>query len=174
MGIEFRSRLEAFWAKKFQDQELDWQYEPLSILLHSGDIYTPDFKIRSCGVEIKPTIYHVEQQLINKSIFTIKENYFSSFKVLIGNPFDNPFVDGEHHSCAELFFSDGFILIEVRNKYSGFRCDFFKGDKTSKFEFVDFKRKMITKYISYMYDDSYELLRDIFKEDLLKNFNTFL
>lgn len=42
-GITFRSTLEADWAATFDSLGIYWQYEPLALLLPSGQMYLPDF-----------------------------------------------------------------------------------------------------------------------------------
>lgn len=42
-GVTFRSRLEASYAKHFDDRQLPWMYEPEGFELSDGTRYLPDF-----------------------------------------------------------------------------------------------------------------------------------
>ncbi|MFI6496851.1 hypothetical protein [Nonomuraea typhae] len=46
-GIKFRSSLEADWAATFDELDIYWQYEPMGLLLPSGQRYLPDFFLPS-------------------------------------------------------------------------------------------------------------------------------
>jgi hypothetical protein len=58
-GYRFRSRLEARWAVFFDALDLEWEYEPEGFHLPSGEMYLPDFRLRTPGgqtiwYEVKP------------------------------------------------------------------------------------------------------------------------
>lgn len=55
-GYRFRSRLEARWAVFFDELGIEWEYEPEGFVLPDGELYLPDFWLRTCGAwfEIKP------------------------------------------------------------------------------------------------------------------------
>lgn len=44
-GTVFRSRLEGRWAYVFDSLGLEWEYEPRTLHLRSGERYTPDFRV---------------------------------------------------------------------------------------------------------------------------------
>lgn len=65
-GIWFRSRLEAKWARRFDNEGIGWQYEPQEVQIDHGRFYTPDFYLEvrhrvidlekiKVWVEVKPT-----------------------------------------------------------------------------------------------------------------------
>ena len=60
-GVVFKSRLEAKWAKFFDSNGIEWEYE--SVRFKSGAVrYTPDFALfgRRIYVEIKPSMSYAE------------------------------------------------------------------------------------------------------------------
>lgn len=60
--VVFRSRLEARWARYFDQMNLSWLYEPFSEDIGSGVTYTPDFVVEGIGaIEIKPTIEALDE-----------------------------------------------------------------------------------------------------------------
>lgn len=58
-GIEFKSALEARWAKQFDDADLVWEYEPNKRISKNGSAYTFDFVVRlglrRLFIEVKPS-----------------------------------------------------------------------------------------------------------------------
>lgn len=54
-GMQFRSKLEARWACHLDHMGVDWQYEPATYKLPSGEFYLPDFWIPYWGfwLEVK-------------------------------------------------------------------------------------------------------------------------
>ncbi len=56
-GVEFRSTLEADWAATLDALDLDWEYEPTTFTLPSGQRYLPDFHLPQIGtwIEVKGT-----------------------------------------------------------------------------------------------------------------------
>lgn len=64
-GVLFRSRLEADWARCFDDLLVPWTYEPQAFRIDTYRTYTPDFVLSSRGeivvVEIKPTLEEMQQ-----------------------------------------------------------------------------------------------------------------
>lgn len=54
-GVWFRSRLEARWARIFDQHKITWWYEPEGFVLPSGECYLPDFLLPAIRtvVEVK-------------------------------------------------------------------------------------------------------------------------
>lgn len=56
-GTEFRSSLEANWAATLDSLSIEWEYEPKTFTLPSGEGYLPDFYLPKVGtwIEVKGT-----------------------------------------------------------------------------------------------------------------------
>lgn len=56
-GVQFRSSLEANWAATLDSLNIEWEYEPKTFTLPSGEGYLPDFYLPKLGtwIEVKGT-----------------------------------------------------------------------------------------------------------------------
>lgn len=63
-GVQFRSTLEAEWARHLDHCGVRWQYEPEGLTLSTGERYRPDFWLPEleCWLEVKgPRVPRVEK-----------------------------------------------------------------------------------------------------------------
>lgn len=63
---KMRSTWEVAWAKHWDSQGLNWDYEPYRILLSTGRVYLPDFLLEGELVEVKGPRYSRES--VNQAI----------------------------------------------------------------------------------------------------------
>ena len=123
-GVLYRSRLEALWAQAFNDSGDTFKYEPETVLMDNGAIYTPDFLVDYGGVEIeyyeiKPTFFHLSASDWNRIISFIqhKKKLGVCFKFLIYcGPPTNFGAFGIDVSPEKLFIID--LLHDSMLKYS--------------------------------------------------------
>lgn len=102
-GIRFKSSLEARWAQRFDELNIEWVYEPKKFLNKDGTCYTPDFFINNnYYIETKCSWENWISQntKIQKANLwkTVKETGIKLFAV-VGYPYE-PFVIIRDLTCS--------------------------------------------------------------------------
>ena len=73
-GYRFRSRLEARWAVFFDTLNVPYEYEPEGFVLHNGDWYLPDFRVKCYGMRTgEPKDYYFDLWIEVKGEMTESE-----------------------------------------------------------------------------------------------------
>lgn len=127
-GVHMRSRLEAKYAQWLDSiPRVEWEYEPMCYASDEGQ-YLPDFAIRSVEyrstsvdvfVELKPTLAHVDPDLMRRNNRIIHANPGELWPVYVLEVRDHPttFVfqaNGATSGAAWRFSQDGRLeLVDV-------------------------------------------------------------
>ena len=52
-GTNYKSTLEASWAMYFEYNDIEYEYEPVTVTIEDGEPYTPDFYLKKSGIWIE-------------------------------------------------------------------------------------------------------------------------